>query len=154
MTESLTEHQQIYGFGDGFEDRNQLGNKGANLVTMTRLGLPVPPGFVVSIEAFHRFAESGKLPEADIDRELALLESTTGRTLGDGLSVSVRSSGPVSMPGMMDTISSLLEPTTSQRRCSRSVVKTPKKSSSRPTSKKECLRTTRLRCWMQRASVG
>ncbi|MDP6823270.1 MAG: PEP/pyruvate-binding domain-containing protein [Dehalococcoidia bacterium] len=104
MAESQPEARQVYGFGEGFEDRNQLGNKGANLVTMTRLGLPVPPGFVVSIDAFHRFADTGELPGSDIDRELALLESTTGRSLGNGLSVSVRSSGPVSMPGMMDTV--------------------------------------------------
>lgn len=104
MALSEIETRLTYGFGDGFEDREQLGNKGANLVTMTRLGLPVPPGFVVSIGAFHKYSGTGQLPVDDIDRELGLLEAATGRTLGNGLFVSVRSSGPVSMPGMMDTV--------------------------------------------------
>lgn len=100
----MPETQQVYAFSEGVEDRNQLGNKGANLVTMTRLGMPVPPGFVVSIDAYHRFTGSGELPVAQIDEALTALEAATGRKFGDGLSVSVRSSGPVSMPGMMDTV--------------------------------------------------
>jgi pyruvate,orthophosphate dikinase len=85
------------------EDRLVLGNKGANLATMTRLGLPVPPGFVVSIEAFHEYRLSGELPETEIDKAISCLAATTGRPFSAGLAVSVRSSAPASMPGMMDT---------------------------------------------------
>ncbi|MBN2098464.1 MAG: pyruvate, phosphate dikinase [Dehalococcoidia bacterium] len=81
-----------------------LGNKGANLVTMTRIGLPVPPGFVISIEAYKEYKRTGRLPIADIEDALQWLEGHTGRRLGNGLMVSVRSSAPVSMPGMMDTL--------------------------------------------------
>ena len=51
-----------YRFQDNCEDKKLLGNKGANLVTMTKLGLPVPPGFVVSIEAYKDYKHSGRLP--------------------------------------------------------------------------------------------
>jgi pyruvate,orthophosphate dikinase len=94
----------IFTFESGFGDKNELGNKGANLVVMTSLGLPVPPGFVVPIKAFKRWTASGELPEKDISEALAYLEGKMGRRLGAGLEVSVRSSAPVSMPGMMDTI--------------------------------------------------
>src|ERR1035437_2788800 len=85
-------------------DKNQLGNKGGNLVLMTRLGLPVPPGFVVSIEAYKKWRETGLLPDDEIRESLTILEKEMSRKLGKGLEVSVRSSAPVSMPGMMDTI--------------------------------------------------
>ncbi len=94
----------IYHFADGCEDKNLLGNKGANLVTMTKLGLCVPQGFVVSIEAYKEYKQSGKLPLEQIEQALETLEQETGRRLGNGLAVSVRSSAPASMPGMMDTI--------------------------------------------------
>jgi len=81
-----------------------LGNKGANLVIMTKLKLPVPPGFVISIDAFREYTDTGKLPEEEIEQALKTLEQETGKSLGQGLAVSVRSSAPVSMPGMMDTI--------------------------------------------------
>jgi len=81
-----------------------LGNKGANLVTMTKIGLRVPPGFVVSIEAYVEYRRTGRLPIEDIDEGLRWLEGLMGKRLGDGLMVSVRSSAPVSMPGMMDTL--------------------------------------------------
>jgi len=100
MTEKL-----VYRFVDGVEDRMELGNKGANLVTMSRLGQPVPPGFVVSISAWRIFAENGTLPEDEIQAGIKWLEGVIGRKFeGGGLMVSVRSSGPVSMPGMMDTV--------------------------------------------------
>ena len=51
-----------------------LGNKGANLVIMTSLGLPVPPGFVVSIDAYQEFHKDGKLPLGEIDQGTALIE--------------------------------------------------------------------------------
>ncbi len=101
---TTTDGTHVYRFTDGCEDRNILGNKGANLVTMARLGLPVPPGFTVGIDAFQIFASDRGLPDAQIEEALAWLEETAGRKLGKGLTVSVRSSGPVSMPGMMDTV--------------------------------------------------
>ncbi len=94
----------VYRFIDECEDKALLGNKGANLVTMTRLGLPVPPGFVVSIDAFKEYRNSNTLPMDEIDDALAWLGESLGRDFDDGLMVSVRSSAPVSMPGMMDTV--------------------------------------------------
>jgi pyruvate, orthophosphate dikinase len=94
----------IYLFDSGFEDKQELGNKGANLVTMTKLKLPVPPGFVISITAYKQWLKTGVLPEESITEALKNLENKMGRKLGAGLEVSVRSSAPVSMPGMMDTI--------------------------------------------------
>jgi pyruvate,orthophosphate dikinase len=95
---------QVYSFKAGLRDRAQLGNKGANLVIMTQLGLPVPPGFVVSIEAYKKWKDTGVLLESEIRESLTALEEEMGRALGKGLEVSVRSSAPVSMPGMMDTV--------------------------------------------------
>jgi pyruvate,orthophosphate dikinase len=86
------------------EDKGVLGNKGANLVTMTRLGLQVPPGFILSLDAYGEYKRRGSLPEAEIEQAIATLEKQVGRTLGKDLQVSVRSSAPVSMPGMMDTV--------------------------------------------------
>ena len=94
----------IYTLKDGIEDKSLLGNKGANLVTLTRLGHQVPPGFVLSLEAYRSFRQSRQLPGGEIDRALTILEESAGKKLGKGLSVSVRSSAPVSMPGMMDTV--------------------------------------------------
>ncbi|MCX5998803.1 MAG: PEP-utilizing enzyme, partial [Chloroflexi bacterium] len=96
--------QNIYRFTDTCEDKSLLGNKGANLVTMTRIGLQVPPGFIVSIAAYREYRRSGKLPQHEIEQALAALETQTGKRLGHGLAVSVRSSAPASMPGMMDTV--------------------------------------------------
>ena len=95
---------KVYTFEDGLEDKQLLGNKGANLVTMTKLGLPVPPGFVVSIDAFKEQQSGGLLPTEEIDNALTWLENKTRKKLGQGLMVSVRSAAPVSMPGMMDTV--------------------------------------------------
>jgi len=94
----------IYSFRDACEDKARLGNKGANLVTMTRLGLPVPPGFVLSIEAYTEYKRTSSLPETEIRQAIASLEEQTGKRLGRDLQLSVRSSAPVSMPGMMDTV--------------------------------------------------
>ena len=91
-------------FEDGIEDKELLGNKGANLVTMYGLGLPVPPGFIVTIDSFEEHRSTGRLPEEELDRALSWLIDQTGRDFGNGLVVSVRSSAPVSMPGMMDTV--------------------------------------------------
>ncbi len=94
----------IYFFDEDIEDKMLLGNKGGNLVTMTRLGLPVPPGFALSIEAYRDYHGTGNLPLKSIEEAMSQLEKKTGKKLGKGLLVSVRSSAPVSMPGMMDTV--------------------------------------------------
>jgi len=94
----------IYLLSDKCEDKDFLGNKGANLATMTRLGLPVPPGFVLSIEAYRLYRDSQELPGEELEKAMSVLEKTTCKRLGNGLKVSVRSSAPVSMPGMMDTL--------------------------------------------------
>ncbi len=94
----------VYSFKEGFKDKLQLGNKGANLVAMVQLGLRVPPGFVITIDAYKRWREAGLLPDQEIRRCLSDLETEMERKMGKGLEVSVRSSAPVSMPGMMDTV--------------------------------------------------
>ena len=100
----------VFFFEDDCEDKSLLGNKGANLVTMTRVGLPVPPGFTISIEAYKEYQRSGKLPLEEIEQALSTLAKQAGKKLGEDLLVSVRSSAPVSMPGMMDTVLNLKEP--------------------------------------------
>ena len=91
-----------------------LGGKGAGLLTMSRLGLPVPPGFVIATEVcdayytLHRSFPDGLKDE--VAGALAALERATGHSFGDAanpLLVSVRSGAPASMPGMMDTILSV-----------------------------------------------
>jgi pyruvate, orthophosphate dikinase len=93
--------------------RALLGGKGANLAIMaTELGLPVPPGFVITTDACKAFMRSGW--PAGLDDELRTqmkrIEQQVGRRFGsasDPLLVSVRSGAPVSMPGMLDTILNL-----------------------------------------------
>ena len=91
-----------------------LGGKGANLAEMTRIGLPVPPGFTISTEACNEYYRSGnQLPAGLMDEVRAALkkiEEKTGKKFGDRdnpLLVSVRSGAAISMPGMMDTILNL-----------------------------------------------
>ena len=111
--------QYVYDFGDGqaagtSDQKHLLGGKGANLAEMTRLGLPVPPGFTVSTQTCLEFiADDSKIPEAakgEISEGLALLEKRMERRFGDvgsPLLVSVRSGAAISMPGMMDTVLNL-----------------------------------------------
>ena len=92
--------------------RAVLGGKGANLAEMTRLGLPVPPGFTISTDACRAYRRDGWPSRLDVEIEEALerLEARMGRRLGDGvdpLLVSVRSGAQFSMPGMMDTVLNL-----------------------------------------------
>ncbi|MDQ1493705.1 MAG: pyruvate, orthophosphate dikinase, partial [Actinomycetota bacterium] len=101
----------VYDFSEGNRDmKDLLGGKGANLAEMTNLGLPVPPGFVITTEACRTYLESGDAPaemEAEISEHLASLEKAMGKKLGDAddpLLVSVRSGAKFSMPGMMDTV--------------------------------------------------
>lgn len=90
--------------------RSLLGGKGAHLAEMAgELGLPVPPGFTLTTEAFHQHAAHGWTDTLDeaLAEALVGLEAATGRRLGGAerpLLVSVRSGAPASMPGMMDTV--------------------------------------------------
>ena len=94
--------------------RGLLGGKGANLADMTRLGVPVPPGFTVTTEGCNAYLAGGeKFPEELWAQELealAEIERATGKSFGDPkrpLLVSCRSGAKFSMPGMMDTILNL-----------------------------------------------
>jgi pyruvate, orthophosphate dikinase len=101
----------VYEFTEGGKDQKDLlGGKGANLAEMTRLGLPVPPGFTVTTEACRRYLADGASPPAlrvQVTRALRALEDKVERMLGDPedpLLVSVRSGAKFSMPGMMETV--------------------------------------------------
>ncbi|NBC23346.1 MAG: pyruvate, phosphate dikinase [Gammaproteobacteria bacterium] len=109
----------VYDFGDGEaegsrEMRNLLGGKGANLAEMSRLGLPVPPGFTITTEVCTYYYDHGQSYPSDLDdmvkASLKRVESLTGMVFGDSsnpLLVSVRSGARASMPGMMDTVLNL-----------------------------------------------
>jgi pyruvate,orthophosphate dikinase len=91
--------------------RGLLGGKGANLADMTRLGVPVPPGFTITTEACNAYLASGeRFPEGMWDQVLAAMaevEKLSGKKFGGGenpLLVSCRSGAKFSMPGMMDTV--------------------------------------------------
>jgi pyruvate,orthophosphate dikinase len=97
--------------GDWDGVRSLLGGKGANLAEMTRIGVPVPPGFTVTTEACNSYLAGGEeWPEGAWDQVLTALSSTeeaTGKKFGDAsnpLLVSCRSGAKFSMPGMMDTV--------------------------------------------------
>src|ERR1700729_1845466 len=101
----------VYDFTEGNRDQKDLlGGKGANLAEMTNLGLPVPPGFIISTEACRAYLKDGDVPAslaAEVTEHLAQLEAKIGRRLGDPsdpLLVSVRSGAKFSMPGMMETV--------------------------------------------------
>ena len=106
----------VYSFykGDG-KDKKLLGGKGANLCEMTQIGLPVPPGVVITTQACLAYLDQkkeGLQPEVakEIGDAMAQLEKETGKGFGDPenpLLVSVRSGAAMSMPGMMDTILNL-----------------------------------------------
>jgi pyruvate,orthophosphate dikinase len=101
----------VYDFTEGNKDlRDLLGGKGANLAEMTNLGLPVPPGFVITTDACRYYLEHGSTPDGlseEVSAHLAALEAAMSRKLGDPadpLLVSVRSGAKFSMPGMMETV--------------------------------------------------
>src|SRR5437762_2925631 len=110
----------VYNFGDGKADgdgsmKPLLGGKGANLAEMTRIGLPVPPGFTITTEVCtyfyaHKRTYPGSL-QGEIERGIANMERIMGTKFGDTekmpLLVAVRSGARDSMPGMMDTILNL-----------------------------------------------
>ncbi len=101
----------VFDFSEGDKDQKDLlGGKGANLAEMTKLGLPVPPGFTITTEACREYLAHGSEPgELRVQVTMALrhLEDAIGRRLGDRhepLLVSVRSGAQFSMPGMMETV--------------------------------------------------
>ncbi|NQW23808.1 MAG: pyruvate, phosphate dikinase [SAR202 cluster bacterium] len=107
--------KHVYRFDEGNASMaDLLGGKGSNLCEMARLGLPVPPGFVISTQVCRDYlADNQTLPEgleASIKENIQGLEKAIGRNFGsvsDPLLVSVRSGARISMPGMMDTILNL-----------------------------------------------
>lgn len=108
------QEKKIVFFAEGTKEmRALLGGKGAGLAEMTRVGLPVPPGFTVTTAAcaehFARGTLAGDTVQG-IERAMAQLQEQTGKTFGspaNPLLVSVRSGAAFSMPGMMDTILNL-----------------------------------------------
>ncbi len=109
----------VYGFGGGKAEGNAgmkglLGGKGANLAEMSRIGIPVPPGFTITTEVCTYYYANGrrypKTLKADVAAALKRVEKAVGREFGDDqrpLLVSVRSGARASMPGMMDTVLNL-----------------------------------------------
>jgi pyruvate,orthophosphate dikinase len=109
----------VYSFGGGKAEgssvmRNLLGGKGCELAEMTNLGIPVPPGFTITTQAWAAYNRSGRtFPEGLLEQvsdALEKLEHDAGLVLGDPkrpLLVSVRSGARVSMPGMMETVLNL-----------------------------------------------
>ena len=108
----------VFYFGNGQadgsrDDKQALGGKGANLAEMTRIGVPVPPGFTLNTDSCRFYLREGRYPpslEEQVDDALRRLEQGTGKRFGgleNPLLVSVRSGAAVSMPGMMDTILNL-----------------------------------------------
>lgn len=93
--------------------KNILGGKGCNLIEMARIGIPVPPGMVITTQACNAYSANQLFPAGlseDITDRFSGIEKLTGQRFGDQtnpLLVSIRSGAPVSMPGMMDTILNL-----------------------------------------------
>jgi pyruvate,orthophosphate dikinase len=111
--------KSVYSFGDGAAEGDGsmvglLGGKGAGLAEMSRLGLPVPPGFIITTEVCTSFYANGRqYPEGVLDQveaAVGVVGESVGARFGDAanpLLVSVRSGGRASMPGMMDTVLNL-----------------------------------------------
>ncbi|GAA0862570.1 pyruvate, phosphate dikinase [Paraclostridium tenue] len=105
----------VYSFGEGSKEmKSLLGGKGANLAEMTKIGLPVPPGFTISTEACNDYYKNNENIREDIivqiEEKLVQLEKSLNKKLGcneNPLLLSVRSGAVFSMPGMMDTILNL-----------------------------------------------
>ena len=107
--------KSIYAFEDAdSKNRMLLGGKGAGLSEMTRLKLPVPPGFTITTEVCNKYYENKKhLPKnlmAEVSKHISKIEKKTGKKWNSSVNpllVSVRSGAAISMPGMMDTILNL-----------------------------------------------
>ena len=120
MKTHTEKHLSVYRFGDkkadgGRELKNLLGGKGANLAEMSRIGIPVPPGFTITTEVCTQYNLEGQEAiiakiEPEVREAIVAIENTMGTTFGDAsnpLLLSVRSGARVSMPGMMDTVLNL-----------------------------------------------
>lgn len=115
----MADRKLVYAFADGFADGDAsmgalLGGKGANLAEMSRMGLPVPPGFTLTTDVSTHFTQNGgAFPDGlkqEVEAALAKLSDSMNLRLGDAerpLLVSVRSGARASMPGMMDTVLNL-----------------------------------------------
>ncbi len=116
----MSQKKRIYTFGNkqaegNAEMRLLLGGKGANLAEMSRIGVPVPPGFTITTEVCTEYNTLGKdkviaLLKDDVEKGITHIEKIMGFRFGDKenpLLVSVRSGAPASMPGMMDTVLNL-----------------------------------------------
>jgi len=111
---------RVYRFGNKTADgnsemKNLLGGKGANLAEMSKIGIPVPPGFTITTEACTEYNELGQdtlvgMIKEEVEKAIENIESIMGTKFGDKenpLLISVRSGARVSMPGMMDTVLNL-----------------------------------------------
>jgi len=122
----MATYRRVYVFGEAIEElkaktkeegrelRDLLGGKGANLAIMVAAGLPVPPGFTVTVDTCNEYSAAGQIMppglEDEIKASLATVEELTAKMFGDPsnpLLVSVRSGARESMPGMMDTVLNL-----------------------------------------------
>src|SRR5579875_3865891 len=115
----MVEGKWVYGFGGGEAEGDGgmgelLGGKGAGLAEMSRIGLPVPPGFTVTTAVCGYFyGHGGRCPAGlreQVEGALERVGELVGRRFGDAgrpLLVSVRSGARASMPGMMDTVLNL-----------------------------------------------
>ena len=106
--------KHVYSFEEGSKEmKDLLGGKGSNLAEMTKIGIPVPPGFTITTEVCAQFANEKTYPDGfaeQLGEQISKLEEMTGKRFGDDhepLLVSVRSGAKVSMPGMMDTVLNL-----------------------------------------------
>jgi pyruvate,orthophosphate dikinase len=116
----MNQRKYVYTFGGQTAEgdarmKELLGGKGANLAEMSRIGLPVPPGFTISTQACTGYFTFGKdrlmaALKEQVESGIRSVETNTGKTFGDPnnpLLLSVRSGARVSMPGMMDTVLNL-----------------------------------------------
>ena len=109
----MTKYVYLFQEADG-KNKALFGGKGANLAEMTKLGMPVPPGFTITTEACTKYYEDGEKINKEIISQiftaLETVERNEGKKFGDinnPFLVSVRSGARASMPGMMDTILNL-----------------------------------------------
>ena len=120
MESAIQKKASIFRFGnktaDGTKDmKNLLGGKGANLAEMSRIGIPVPPGFTITTEVCTEYHQIGKEAlikqlRPDVEEGVRHIENIMARKYGDPenpLLLSVRSGARKSMPGMMDTVLNL-----------------------------------------------
>src|SRR5215207_94169 len=114
--QASSKRKRVYFFGNGKAEggadmKDLLGGKGANLADMTKVPLPVPPGFTITTETCGEYNDAGqKLPRGlmeEVRANIAKVEKATGKRFGDPrnpLLVAARSGAKFSMPGMMDTV--------------------------------------------------